>query len=128
MELRYFLDGIYRDEFTNFVLTPELKFAQPIPDIEIEKDDCLVGVCGDDVRGWSVERVQRRIQQQKGFAPHRFDPGPWYSMGEIEVTDFSLTYIKNTSVRQAAADNLFDRKKVNCNLDFTPVSIKDLIF
>ena len=34
-ELRFFLDQNYKDEFTNFQLTENLKFEQPIPDIMV---------------------------------------------------------------------------------------------
>ena len=111
-EIRFFLDPNYREVFTNFDLTPDLKFDQPIPDISIEKNDLLVAICGDDVRGWSVKKVQTRIQQQKQLAPTRYEKGPWYSMGTIEVTDFSLTCIRSKGVHQAIANNLLDKKKV----------------
>ena len=111
-EIRFFLDPNYKEVFTSFDLTSDLKFDQPIPDISIEKNDLLVAICGEDVRGWSIEKIRTRIQKQKQLAPTRYEEGPWYSMGNIEVTDFSLTCIRSRSVNQAIANNLLDKKKV----------------
>ena len=91
-----------------------------ILEIKVERNDVLVGVCGEDVRGWSIERVKKRIEQQKKLAPVQYQEGSWFSMGTFDVTDFSLTYIKHSSVNQAITDNLFDRKKVN-----TAMPVKD---
>ena len=71
-EIRFFLDPNYKEVFTSFDLTSDLKFDQPIPDISIEKNDLLVGICGEDVRGWSIEKIRTRIQKQKQLAPTQY--------------------------------------------------------
>ena len=112
-QVRLFLDSQEYDHLTNFVLTPALQFEEPIIDLGVGKLDLLTDICDENVIGSSVENVLKKIQSEKNKSPIYYDEGKhWWSIGGIEVRDFSFTYIKAQCIPTVQASGLLTSKKV----------------